>query len=200
MDDELKRIQLETAKLQLEREKLALQSERDRVTRNALIADSTREIVQGTTAVGAAAVGVSAWLLKALLTIIFRVTGWGLMSLLVCLAIVIFFREDFPGDIQFKLGYFLGSGGWMIIVIGIVVGLLLPRKTSAPQSAATEQAPMARPASSATNSQTTVGSWVGTKKDWRDWRAQGGISKFFVSLVGMAALGFLIAAIERILK
>ena len=151
MDDELKRIQLETAKLQLEREKLALQSERDRITRNARIVDSTREIVQGTAAVGAAAAGTSAWLLKTLLTLLFRVIGWGLMSLLVCLAIVIFLRKDIPGDIQFKLGYFLGSGGWMLIVIGIIVGFLLPSKTSAPQSAATEQAPMASHQSKTTN-------------------------------------------------
>ena len=200
MDDELKRIQLETAKLQLERQKLALQSERDRITRNARIADSTREIVQGTAAVGAAVADTSAWLLKALLTLIFRVVGWGLMSLLVCLAIVIFFRKDIPGDIQYKLGYFLGSGGWMIIVIGIIVGFLLPRRTSARQSAATEQAPMTHPVSSAVNSKTSVRSWVGTQKDWRDWRAQGGISKFLLSLVGIAALGFLIAALERLLK
>lgn len=282
MDDERKRIQLETAKLQLEREKLALQSERDRITRNARIADSTREIFQGTAAVGAAAADTSAWLLKALLTLVFRVIGWGLMSLLVCLAIVIFVRKDIPGDIQFKLGYFLGSGGWIIIVIGIIIGFLLQRKTSAPQSAATEQAPMAQPALSAANSQTSgpakhrdrqflvelvrvtlvaavviigffaaligmfvyatqlvlwggliavgavvviinsvascsqrssqdtnepsterrtfVGSWVGTQKDWQDWRAQAGIPKLFLFLVGMAALGVLIAALERFLK
>ena len=200
MNDELKQIQLETAKLQLEREKLALQFERDRITRNARIADSAREIVQGTAAVGTAAAGASSWLLKTLLTLIFRVIGWGLSSLLVCLAIVIFLRKDIPGDIQFKLGYFLGSGGWMIIVIGIILGFILPRKTSAPQSLATERALMAHPVSSAANSQASVRSWLGTQKDWRDWRAQGGISKFFVSLVGVAALGFLIAVIDRLLK
>jgi hypothetical protein len=129
MDDELKRIQLETAKLQLEREKLALQAERDRLARKSRIADSTRDIVQGTAAVGSAAASASARLLKSLISLLLRAIGWGILSTLLCVAIVMLLRTDIPGDIQFKLGYFLGSGGWMIIVIGVLVGLLLPRRT-----------------------------------------------------------------------
>jgi hypothetical protein len=128
MDDELKRIQLETAKLQLERERLALQAERDRLNRNARIARSTRDLMQGTAAAGAVAADATARILKAVLWFIMRAIGWGTMALILCLAIVIFIRMDLPGDLEYKLGYFLGSGGWMIILIGVVVGLLLPKK------------------------------------------------------------------------
>jgi len=62
------------------------------------------------------------------LKLVLRILGWACLGAILSAVLVLVFRADLPGDFQYRYGYFLGSGGWMIILIGCVVGLLMPRR------------------------------------------------------------------------
>lgn len=128
MEDELKRVELETAKLRLERERLELDEARGRRARNERVAEATREAVKSTVAIGADVASAGMSTIGFLLMLLLRLLGWACLGAILCAILVLVFRKDFPGSFEYRFGSFLGSGGYMVILIGCIVGLLMPKR------------------------------------------------------------------------
>ena len=123
MDDDLKRIELQAAKIRLERDQLLLDNERDRRRRVERVVEVAHGAVETTKQVGNVAASAAGTLLVFVVTTAITLVVSGLFGLIVSAAWVLMSPRKTPGDFQYQLGFFLGGNGWMIVVGCCIFGL-----------------------------------------------------------------------------
>ena len=111
-DDELKNIEIEIARLKLERERIYLQDEKDKRSRNA-----------NTIIAAQSAISSTGNTLKKVLKFILGSIFGAIVSSYVCFLWVSKNRggENFS-EWTFNFGYWLGSGGFILIVVCAILG------------------------------------------------------------------------------
>lgn len=129
MDDELKKIEIETARIRLERERMAYQNELDKQNRNKRASN---------TAVNAINITRTASLNAA--SIIFIGLKYAFSALLggafATYGSYLWVSKNRGGsnidDWNFNFGYWAGSGGWIFILLGAICGGLVMWLMTAP--------------------------------------------------------------------
>lgn len=116
MDDDLKRIELQAAKIRLERDQLLLENERDRRRRVERVTEVAQGAFDATKQVGGVVASAAGTLIGFVITTLITLVVSGLFGLLVSTAWVAISPRKTPGDFQYQLGFFLGGGGWVVIV------------------------------------------------------------------------------------
>ncbi|MCX6056707.1 MAG: hypothetical protein NTW69_00935, partial [Chloroflexi bacterium] len=114
MDNELKNIEIETARIRLERERLALQDEVDKRQRSQRSIERTQNAVETAQAVGVAA---SVATINLFQIILISVIGGAIAALI---GLVWVAKTKWDGnsfDLAYSYGYWLGNGGWIPILI-----------------------------------------------------------------------------------
>ncbi len=116
MDDDLKRIELQAAKIRLEREQLLLENERDRRHRVERASAVAQSAVDSTKQIGRVVGSATAKLIRFAIATAVTLVLSGLFGLLLSAAWVAVSPRATQGDFEYQLGFFLGGGGWMVIV------------------------------------------------------------------------------------
>lgn len=114
MEDELKNIGIETARIRMERERLALQDDLDRRKRNAKVADAAQTVMETTLAAGGVATVVALTATKLVSKALFGAIVAGALSFAWVAAHQ--WKGDF-GRLTWDYGYWLGSGGFVFILV-----------------------------------------------------------------------------------
>lgn len=118
MNDELKKIEIETARLRLERERLAYEEQLDKRNRSRRVSAATQQAFDTTKDVGSVALGASVSLFKIAFGFLLGAAGWALA------AAFIFVVDPKITNFGFHYGYWAGSGGWVLILFGGITGAL----------------------------------------------------------------------------
>lgn len=118
MSDELKEIEVELAKIRLKRERMLLQDELKKREKSAKAIDLTSKTIQYSTT---ATTTLFKYLFGAFLGMAFVAT----LSLL-----FIAKQNDQSQSLIYSFGYWMGSGGYLILVIGAIGGIayMIPEK------------------------------------------------------------------------
>ena len=114
MNDELKSIEIETARIRMERERLALQDDLDRRKRSAKVADVSQAVMETTFAAGEVATGVALTATK----LISKALLGALVAAALCFVWVA--AQQWKGDfrlLMFDYGYWMGSGGFILVLV-----------------------------------------------------------------------------------
>ena len=123
MDDDLKRIELQAAKIRLEREQLLLVAEKEKRRRIERATEVAQGAVDATKQVGGAVASAAGAFVEFVLSTVLTLAVFGLFGLLASAAWVAISPRKTPGDFQYQLGFFLGGNGWMVIVGFCALGL-----------------------------------------------------------------------------
>jgi hypothetical protein len=124
MDDELRKIEIETARIRLERERLALQDEINKRNLNDRVANVAQNAINRTRDIGVSAVDTSTSVLKYAFAAFFGAAGTGAIAGIWILA------TKSSWDIRkfaFDFGFWAGSGGWILLLVGGLIGIYLAR-------------------------------------------------------------------------
>jgi hypothetical protein len=118
MDDELKKIELETARIRLLREKIALDGEIAKRDRNLLISNGKKNTID-------TVIGVTQFAAKSSASISIRVFKAVLTAGLYSLIVILLIAKEKNWDTQhllFNFGLYIGTGGFIPILIAGATG------------------------------------------------------------------------------
>lgn len=114
MDDELKNIEIETARIRMERERLALQDDLERRKRSAKVANVSHSLRETAVAAGGVATDFALTATKLISKALFGALAGGVLSFAWVSA------QQSKGDFSrmtWDYGYWMGSGGFVFVLI-----------------------------------------------------------------------------------
>ena len=121
MEDDLQKIEIETAKIRLERERLALRQEMSRANMGERVAESAHSAIRSTKLIGVSTLKTSATIAKYLLSALIGIT---LMSSVGALWVIATKSNWTTHGFGFNFGYWLGSGGAVLVLTSGIAGML----------------------------------------------------------------------------
>ena len=123
MDNDLRQIELVTARTRLEREQLMLQNERDKRRRVEAAISTGKEVAGVAADIGTGVVNVIGVTVRFTLRVIVKLFVGAAFGLAVCSVLVLFGAGGNVGGFQYRLGFFLGGDGWIVVAVCCFVSL-----------------------------------------------------------------------------